>query len=228
MKRQILLIICLLLAATKGKAQEEERTHVWKVELAGALNNYSAWEIEPTITYQPIPYAGITVGLLFCNIITDESYSGISKDQQWRWSSSDDTPLCHLFAFRPALQFATPALILGKDKDMALSFIVSPGLTIPLSTNKSLDIDYYPNVSGAWTAMRFDRIKNRGGRTVFYHIKGMFTLDLDEQYTLSAGYTLSDFDMYSGGRNITVEGKKLTMPKFNFMHSFFISIGYRF
>jgi hypothetical protein len=30
------------------------------------------------------------------------------------------------------------------------------------------------------------------------------------------------------GRNITVEGKKLTMPKFNFMHSFFISIGYKF
>lgn len=56
----------------------------------------------------------------------------------------------------------------------------------------------------------------------------MFTLDLGEQYTLSAGYTLSDFDMYSGGRNMVVEGKKLTMPAFRFMHSFFVSLGYRF
>lgn len=75
---------------------------------------------------------------------------------------------------------------------------------------------------------RFDQVKNRGGRAIFYHIKGMFTLDLGEQYTLSAGYTFSDFDMYSGGRNMVVEGKKLTMPAFRFMHSFFVSLGYRF
>lgn len=228
MKRQILLIICLLFTATKGKAQEEEKAPVWKVELTGAVNNYSAWEIEPTITYQPIPYAGITAGLLFCNTIEDESYSGTSKDQQWRWSSSEDNPLCHHFAFRPALQFSTPALKLGKDKDMGLYFTVSPGLTIPLSPNQKLDIEYYPNASGVWIAERLDHVKNRGGRSVFYHIKSMFTLELDEQYTLSAGYTFSDFDMYSGGRNITVEGKKLTAPKFHFMHSFFVSIGYRF
>ena len=145
-----------------------------------------------------------------------------------RWSSDDDSPLCHHFALRPAIQLATPALKLGKDKDMGLSFILSPGLTIPLSVNQRLNISYYPNVSGIWSSQRFDQVKNRGGRAIFYHIKGMFTLDLGEQYTLSAGYTFSDFDMYSGGRNMVVEGKKLTMPAFRFMHSFFVSLGYRF
>lgn len=167
-------------------------------------------------------------GVPFCNTIEDESYSGVSKDQRWRWSSDDDSPLCHHFALRPAIQLATPALKLGKDKDMGLSFILSPGLTIPLSVNQRLNISYYPNVSGIWSSQRFDQVKNRGGRAIFYHIKGMFTLDLGEQYTLSAGYTFSDFDMYSGGRNMVVEGKKLTMPAFRFMHSFFVSLGYRF
>lgn len=226
--KQIFLIICLLFAVTNSKAQKKEKAPVWKTELIGAVNNYSAGEVEPTITYQPIPYAGITVGLLFCHTIADESYSGVSKDQQWRWSSDSESSLYHSFAFRPAIQFATPALILGKDKDMGLSFIVSPGLTIPLSANNRIDISYYPNASGVWIPMKFDHIKNKGGRAVFYHIKGMFTLDLDEQYTLSAGYTFSDFDLYSGGRNITIEGKKLTLPRFRFMHSFFVSIGYRF
>ena len=50
MKTTTLLFICLLLTVG-GQAQEAEKRPVWKVELAGALNNYSAWEVEPTITY---------------------------------------------------------------------------------------------------------------------------------------------------------------------------------
>lgn len=225
--KPILLFICLL-SAGGVQAQETEKRPVWKVELAGALNNNDAWEVEPSITYQPVPYAGVTMGLLFCNPIADESYSGTSIDKQWRWSSTDDHPTSHFLALRPAVQFATPALKLGKDKDMGLSFIVSPGLTIPLPTNQGFNYSYVPNAPGVWAAQRLDYVKNRGARPVFYHIKGMFTLDLDDQYTISAGYTFSDFDIYSGGRNITVEGKKLTMPKSRYMHSFFISLGYRF
>lgn len=66
--KPILILICLI-CAIRGQAQEEEKARVWKVELTGALNNYSGWEIEPSITYQPIPYAGITLGLLFCDLI---------------------------------------------------------------------------------------------------------------------------------------------------------------
>lgn len=225
--KPIFLFICLLFIA-EGQAQEVEKRPVWKAELAGALNNYSGWEIEPSITYLPIPYAGITMGLLFCSTISDENYSGTSKDKQWVWFSTDDHPTSHFFALRPAVQFATPSLKLGKDKDMALSFILSPGLTIPLPANQVFHVSYVPNTHGVWIPQKFDHVRNQGGRSVFYHIKGMFTLELDDQYTLSAGYTFSDFDIYSGGRNISVEGEKLTMPKFRFMHSFFISLGYRF
>ena len=76
--KPILLFICLL-SAVGVQAQETEKRRVWKVELAGALNNYDAWEAEPSITYQPIPYAGITMGLLFCNPIADESKPGYSR-----------------------------------------------------------------------------------------------------------------------------------------------------
>lgn len=98
----------MLVAYSRRTSTGSGKRPVWKVELAGALNNYSAWEVEPTITYLPIPYAGITMGFLFCNTIEDESYSGVSKDQRWRWSSDDDSPLCHHFALRPAIQLATP------------------------------------------------------------------------------------------------------------------------
>ena len=53
--RSILFFICLIFTFG-GQAQEEEKSHMWKVELSGALNNNSAWEVEPSVTYLPIPY----------------------------------------------------------------------------------------------------------------------------------------------------------------------------
>ena len=75
---------------------------------------------------------------------------------------------------------------------------------------------------------KFDHIKNKGGKSLFYHIKSMLSLYIDQRYIFSLGYIFSNFDLYSGGRNFVVEGKRLSMPRIRFMHSFFLSIGYRF
>ena len=53
--RSILFFICLIFTFG-GQAQEEEKSHMWKVELSGALNNNSAWEVEPSVTYLPDVY----------------------------------------------------------------------------------------------------------------------------------------------------------------------------
>ena len=121
--RSILFFICLIFTFG-GQAQEEEKSHMWKVELSGALNNNSAWEVEPSVTYLPIPYVGITMGLLFCNTIEKDSYTGFSRDNQWFWDSDESNPGCHFFALRPAIQLVTPAFKFGKDKDTGLSLVV--------------------------------------------------------------------------------------------------------
>ena len=95
--RSILFFICLIFTF-EGQAQEVEKSHMWKVELSGALNNNSAWEVEPSVTYLPIPYVGITMGLLFCNTIEKDSYTGFSRDNQWFWNSDESNPGCHFFA----------------------------------------------------------------------------------------------------------------------------------
>ena len=225
--RSILFFICLIFTFG-GQAQEEEKSHMWKVELSGALNNNSAWEVEPSVTYLPIPYVGITMGLLFCNTIEKDSYTGFSRDNQWFWDSDESNPGCHFFALRPAIQLVTPAFKFGKDKDTGLSLVVSPGLTIPLPINQEFNISYVPNTPGVWIPQKFDHIKNKGGKSLFYHIKSMLSLDIDQRYIFSLGYIFSNFDLYSGGRNFIVEGKRLSMPRIRFMHSFFLSIGYRF
>lgn len=112
--RSILFFICLIFTF-EGQAQEVEKSHMWKVELSGALNNNSAWEVEPSVTYLPIPYVGITMGLLFCNTIEKDSYTGFSRDNQWFWDSDESNPGCHFFALRPAIQLVTPAFNLNNS-----------------------------------------------------------------------------------------------------------------
>ena len=117
---------------------------------------------------------------------------------------------------------------MGRDKDYALFLTLSPGLTLPLPANRSFNIDYYPNKEGIWTALRREYVQNKGARTVYYHLRAALSLETDGGLIFSLGYTCSDFDLYGGSRNLTVEGRKLTLPAHKLMHSVSAGIGDRF
>lgn len=209
-------------------AREPEKHPFWKVELAGSLNNYDAWEIEPSVTFLPIHYVGVGVGMLFTQPYQNESIGGTSTDKQFRWSNTTGHATSYFFALRPSLQFNSPKLWMGRDKDYALYLTLSPGLTLPLPANRQFSIDYFPNRPGTWTALRREQVTNEGARTVYYHLRTTLTLETDGGFLFSAGYTCSDFDLYGGSRHIVIEGQKLGLPKHKLMHSVSVSLGYRF
>lgn len=227
MKKHTLLILfistCLSLSG-----QEREKPLHWKVELAGALNNYDAWEIEASASFLPLPYAGISLGLLFTSPYHDVNIGGISRDNQLRWQTTEEHVANHFFALRPGLVFNSPKLWLGQDKEYALYLSLSPGLTLPIPANRQFYIDYFPNKPGTWTALRTERVANEGAQQVFCHIRTALTLEIEGGLLISAGYTCSNFDLYAGSRNIVIEGKKLELPRHSLMHTVSIGIGYRF
>ncbi|WP_018667290.1 hypothetical protein [Bacteroides gallinarum] len=223
-----ILTFVFLWIGTSMHAQEKEPAKYWKVELTGAVNTYDGWEVEPSITYQPIRYIGLTMGLLFCNPINQSGFIGESQDKQWYWNAVDDDNGSYLFALRPSLQFTSPAIWLGADKEYALSFSISPGITMPLPSNREFNIEYFPQKEGAWTAFKTEHVKNKDATLVYYHLKSALSLEIDDSIILSMGYTLSNFDLYGGSRNIVIEGKKLNPERYRLMHSFFVGIGYRF
>ena len=63
MKNKLFFFILFNCVCLALPAQQREKRPFWKVELEGALNNYDAWEVEPSITFLPIQYAGISLGL---------------------------------------------------------------------------------------------------------------------------------------------------------------------
>lgn len=231
-KRTLSSLCTVMLAAfvciQYTQAQEKETPRHWKIELAGALNNYSAWEVEPSVTYMPLRYAGIGMGILFSRVTDGSGFSGTSQDGTLRWCSTDNKELHSFFALRPSLTFQSPCITLGEDKDYTLYLSLSPGLTLPLPANRSVDVNYIPNHEGTWTPLKTERFHNKGGASVFYHVKTAVAFELDETIVFSAGYTFSTYDPYDGLRHISVEGKELNPKKQRYMHSFFISAGVRF
>lgn len=197
----------------------------WYCDLSGAFNNHSFWEVEPSITYLPTSYAGVSLGLLFCGPLEKESLGGTSKDGKWRWFSDSDTPAHYSLALRPALRFVTPGIALNRSGDTKLSLALSPGITLPLPPNQSIHTEYFPNEPGTWVPYRTERVSGRASRTLYFQLKSALTLELEERYVLSAGYSFSDFDPYGGHRQTEVEGKRLNLPRRRHLHTLFVSLG---
>ena len=166
--------------------------------------------------------------MVFTSPYPSKSLGGVTLNKQFRWSETHDNSVSYFLAFRPALRLNSPKLWIGKDKDYALYISVSPGLTIPFPSDRRFTIDYYPNRPGVWTAIKREEVTNSDARKLYYNVRSAISLEIDERIVFSAGYTFSDFDIYGGSRNITVEGGKLPLPKACMMHSAFVSIGVRF
>lgn len=218
----------LLIGVVALHSQNRKEKHLWQVELSGALTNQSSWEVEPSVTFQPIDYVGLMAGLVFTSPYPSKSLGGVAVNKQFRWSETNDNSVSYFFAFRPAFRLNTPKLWIGRDKDYALYLSVSPGLTIPLPSDRRFTVDYFPNLQGEWSAIKREEVTNTGARRLYYHIRAAVSLEMDERIVFSAGYAFSDFDIYGGSRNITVEGGKLPLPKACMMHSAFVSVGLRF
>ena len=222
------IAVYLLCGIVSLYSQDINEKRLWLVEINGALTSQSSWEVEPSVTFLPIDYVGLTAGLLFTSPYPSKSLGGVSVNKQFRWSETNDNSVSYFFAFRPSLRLNSPKLWIGRDKDYALYLSVSPGLTIPLPSDRRFSVDYYPNQQGEWSAIKREEVTNSGARKFYYNVRTAVSLEMDERIVFSAGYTFSDFDIYGGSRNITVEGSKLLLPKACMMHSAFVSIGVRF
>lgn len=221
--KRLLCYFCLL-TCLSGRAQEERL--LWEVEANVALDNYGCWSIEPSVTFQPLRYVGLTIGLWYNEpISTDYAFSGTTFDNRLIWSVSDGESIGKTLAFRSSFRLVTPSVHLGNDKEYELYFAVSPGITVPFVPNRRVDIDYFPNQAGVWSALLRESVKNHGARKAFVYIRSALTLKMDDRLTLSLGYTCSDFDPYASVRNLFWEGKRFEAEKHRLAHNVSIGIG---
>ena len=165
------IVIFLLCGFVSLHSQDIKEKRLWLVELNGVLTSQSSWEVEPSVTFLPIDYVGLTAGLVFTSPYPSKSLGGVAVNKQFRWSETNDNSVSYFFAFRPALRLNSPKLWIGKEKDYALYLSVSPGLTIPLPSDRRFTIDYFPNQQGEWSAIKREEVTNSGARKVYYNVR---------------------------------------------------------
>lgn len=209
----------------QGQEPDREQRPKWEIELAGALDNYGLWEVEPSVTYRLSRHTGLTLGLWMAGSPEGISFGGTTADRHWRWQTYTMDDYTRFFALRPSFRWRSPTWWLGRDKDFGLGLVLSPGATLPLPANHTLQINYFPNQEGVWTAIRSERVKNRGARWLFAHAHIAVTAQISENLLLSAGYTCSNFDPYESIRYITVEGRQPAMKHHRLMHSWSLALG---
>ena len=224
MKRSVCcLILFSFLGISIAMAQEPEKERHWVWELYGGANNYMTWEVETGVVYKPWRFIGVGAGLLFTPQIDDDNvYSGDARDKKLHWRI-EENDLAYLMAFRSGIYLYSPSVYLDHDRDVALSFRVSPGITVPLPPNSSAVVNYVPVDAVIDVPVTSGRISNSQARACYYHVRFAVALEMERQSVL-LGYTTSDYDLYGGSRNMVVEGQKIGLPHKKQTGTFFIGL----
>lgn len=223
-----IFVIILLIYSLSVYGQTEKR-QLWKIQLEGALDNYSRWEVEPSVTFQPFKYAGIGVSFIFSESLDGIHLNGVSADKKFRFELNDEKVLSTHLACRIAPQFYTPSWILGHDQEYALYLTFSPGITCSFPPPKHITLAYFPNSTGVWTPHHYEEVTTSRAEPLSFQLKTSVSLEMEESLIISLGYTLSNLDPYSGVRETVFDGNMLNLGKKRpFFHSLSIGIGWRF
>jgi len=198
-------------------------------------------DIEIGASYRPFRYVGVDASLTMITPFNSKKnfidsiplngdiYSEINNYKEGGYG----------FIAKAGLQFTTPAIMLSKN-EMGLSLRVSPGITIPIPTNKTMLIYNYKPVEFVFENedisineqyYSYDSkvdVKNSGGKFCYWYVRSELVLEYEEQWEFCMGYTYSNFDLYGGSRNIKVNDTPLVISDKKLHHTISLGITYKF
>jgi hypothetical protein len=201
--RYIIVLVSLCLSTSLLNAQEDKSFRRHEFQLTLGVNSHQAIEVEPNYSLMFNRFIGVTAGLNIMAQMFDNTHSYNSNAKHW--VISGDMGKAVTFLFRPALRLRFPVFREGGEN--IIYFNVEPGAFINLIPNSTLRFDLLDrnNPMSRFVPLASKKITNEGGQVFFYHVKGYFSIDFDG-WMASAGFAYSDFDLYSGWRNIKIEG----------------------
>lgn len=244
MKRLIFSIL-LGLALFSARAIDIDYSNDSKVAAGLRLSpsTFPSLDVEITAEYRPFRYVGANAGLLILTPFSNKVNNNVEfvEDIKYLWEIKSYRNAAYRLAFKAGLQFTTPAIMLSKN-EMGLSLRLSPGITIPLPTNKSITVNKFEvftkeDIFGDEANGSTERVlifnseesfKNTGAKTLYWYARAELVLEFEEQWEFSMGYTYSNLDMYAGSRNIVVHGTPLVKGDKEPMHSFHLGLTYKF
>ncbi len=244
MKRLIFSIL-LGLALFSARAIDIDYSNDSKVAAGLRLSpsTFPSLDVEIIGEYRPFRYVGANAGLMFLTPFSNRVNNNVEfvEDIKYLWEIKSYRDAAYRFAFKAGLQFTTPAIMLCKN-EMGLSLRLSPGITIPLPTNKSITVSKFEvftkeDIFGDEANGSTERVlifnseesfNNTGAKTLYWYARAELVLEFEEQWEFSVGYSYSNLYMYAGSRSIVVHDTPLVKGDKEPMHSFHLGLTYKF
>ena len=231
-----LLLLCTLhpgkLEARTQKETDDFRNKQNLIEFFGSLYSCelsSAYGCGLSYYWYPCYYVGLGSGLFFqeWGEIASKILPHTIRDKQNREFNIDDDNHIIKGGLFIGPSFRTPSFRVGKDEDVRLLFQCNPSLLFSIPNNSYV---YSHTFLKDGTLFKESiRLKNREGKWYFWQIRTTVSLAIDK-LIFSLGYGLSNFEPFSGSRNVRWENTNISKTNSDHVvtHEFFISAAYSF
>ena len=199
---------------------------VFTADLYGGIyiNNEQAWQIEPSVSWNFYKYFGLKFGVELTRqynqpgrqtIINGHEAELVDNERNIGW-----------IIFKPSMTIKTPAVWKSPDNNYCLWLQIEPGLSLACPFRNSLTYGIKEFSGGIGQTVDYRKFSNKGLQWFYWNARASVCFSVDN-FVFRGGYYISNLDYYSGRRNIILDnGLKFNVPKKEFSHSIFLSIGY--
>ena len=193
-------------------------------------------DVELEISYRPFRYVGANVAFVLITPFNSKKNlnTEFNEDLNIRYVLDNHTESVYRMAGKVGLQFTTPAIMISKD-EMGLSLRLSPGIIMPIPTNKTLTVDKYEikpqhdiEAEKKYDLVSKDKVSNSGAKFCYWYLRGELVLEYEENWEFAVGYSYSTFDLYGGSRSVMIEGKTVVTAEKKPHHNISLGLTFKF
>ena len=229
MKSNVLLILLLIMYSASASCKDNNRTSSYdedktiaihtsmmlpfEASIAYGLNTYIGTKydsdsdfMELSLSYYPLQYAGVSMGLMVDNMgdgsmLVDWIFDDDDEDQE------HDIDHLVRFSITPSMAFRSPVLWLNHGHDYGLMLGFRPGLVMSFPVNDSMWYTEYLGMQNNHVVFDDIKLKNRGGRWLAWRVNTYLSFWFSNTMSVALGYMRSNYNILSCRNNMSYNGR---------------------
>lgn len=222
-----LLFVSVWCCGPAGVYAQDEAS-AFTADLYGGLylNNEPAWQLEPSVSWLFHKYLGVSLGLELTSQYNQPSRQTVIDGHEAELADNERN--IGWLILKPSLVIKSPAIWASADNDCRLWVQAEPGLSLACPFRNSLTYAVKQFSGAVSQTVDYRTFPNKGLQWFYWNARASINFAIG-RFIFRGGYSVSNFDYYSGRRNIMLDnGLKFYVPKRELSQSIFLSIGYAF
>lgn len=224
MKRILFSILLIILTTVTQAREKNEATFYAGLSAYGSEPTYN---LELSYSYFFLPNIGVTGGIEY--IDNYDRYGGFSTEINGRKCEiKDEDARIQKFSFNFLASFKTPIVWLNRKHESGLIYHCDPGICISIPWNDRVSL-WEIDQQHPFLEEVTHTVNNHNGQVMSWKVRNRISYRIPDA-EVSIGYTISNFDLFGGRRNMKINNRPLwhDLPSHKFTHTVFVSVSYIF